>query len=235
MLIQMRPSPSTHVRVLGAAVIASSIALLSAAYVVNNRSMKSSGPVLQVEPETLELSTRDSVVQAEVIIKNVGDDLLVIEGCDSTCGCLESVVKALSVRPGQYTSMHLKFQAPPVGSRAVAITVRSNDPIDPARRIVATVSREKDVPYVVPIESPGAFSSVVDTPSETLTVRVVTYENVGDQPWVQAVRSDVPSLDASISVEETQRMRDPLFVRRRYRIELKPKDDAPVGCHSTDA
>ncbi|MGA9117559.1 MAG: DUF1573 domain-containing protein [Bacteroidota bacterium] len=105
-------------------------------------------PALEIEGgNKIEFGTvhRGSVVERKVILRNTGDETLVIGRIDASCGCTGTVLSSKEIRPGETGSVLISFNSRSFsGAVRKSVTVNSNAAAAPASVIefTATVVEE---------------------------------------------------------------------------------------------
>lgn len=200
--------------------------------VVAHAVLPKQGPRLKLATEMIHVSTRGPVAEAVLAIKNNGQQNLVIERVQSSCGCLKAEVTKNTLAAGESTELRARVQAFPVGDRTIAVEIHSNDSDTRVRRVIIRVSRERDVPYVADLFDPLMIHSILGAGAEPTLVRFTTYEQAGQEQWVRGVKSDGVSLRATLLLEATEKTQEAQFVLRRYRVELTSNERTSAGCYT---
>ncbi|HRI78869.1 MAG TPA: DUF1573 domain-containing protein [Cyclobacteriaceae bacterium] len=104
-------------------------------------------PSLQIKEPTVDLGRfgRSELIERNVTIINTGKKELLIRALLGNCPCISAEVEKKSIRPGDST--HLKISFKPQnrsGTQMKAVTVYSNDPLNPVQRIDVQAYIESD-------------------------------------------------------------------------------------------
>jgi hypothetical protein len=105
------------------------------------------GPRIRVDPESFDFGSvlPDRPLSKEFRLRNLGDELLVIERISKTCGCTEATARNSRLAPGATTPLLVQFTTPGTPGRVEEqVVLRSNDPETPSVviRLSATVVAE---------------------------------------------------------------------------------------------
>ena len=89
------------------------------------------GPRIRVEPASFDFgkATQNKTLRKEFVIRNFGDEALVIESVSTSCGCTAALVEGKVVKPGGTTPLLVSFETRSYeGHVQKSVIVRSNDP-----------------------------------------------------------------------------------------------------------
>jgi Protein of unknown function (DUF1573) len=124
-----------------------SVALTPGAPAATHASEAGHGPRIRVEPAAFDFgkATQNKTLRKEFVIRNFGDEALVIESVSTSCGCTAALVEGKLVKPGGTTPLQVSFETRSYeGHVQKSVVVRSNDPTTPLIevKIEATVQPE---------------------------------------------------------------------------------------------
>jgi len=105
------------------------------------------GPRVRVEPESFDFGKvlPGRTLRKDFRLRNLGNDVLVIERVSKSCGCTEATTDASTLEPGESTPLRVTVETRSASGRVQhEVLVRSNDPVSPALeiRLSATVVAE---------------------------------------------------------------------------------------------
>lgn len=79
-----------------------------------------------------------SVLELDVLVKNLGKSDLQIERVKSSCGCTAALMSEETIKAGNFGSLHIELDTSNIsGKRTRTVSVSTNDPINP--RLVITL------------------------------------------------------------------------------------------------
>jgi hypothetical protein len=92
------------------------------------------------------------VAAQDVLVRNEGDGLLVVEGISTSCGCTSATLEPMRLAPGESGTLHIEYDAgahgPELrGSQVRQVFINSNDPAQPELMVELAVN------VVAPTES----------------------------------------------------------------------------------
>jgi hypothetical protein len=96
------------------------------------------GPVLQIKEPTIDLGRfrNGELIERRVSLVNTGKKELQIKALLGNCPCVTADAEKTSIRPGDSTYLKISFRPQSrSGTQMKAITVYSNDPLNPVQRI----------------------------------------------------------------------------------------------------
>jgi hypothetical protein len=124
------------------------IAMLASFLIVPYGSVAVAGPVLSFDKETHDYGmvlSGDSVTY-EFVVTNTGDETLIIQKLEPSCGCVETVKGSTEIAPKGTTKIVVAFDTKGLkpGRKKQSVQVYSNDPTKPSAKITlyADVVRE---------------------------------------------------------------------------------------------
>lgn len=177
-------------------------------------------PRIEVVPEHLDFGdlqgweTRD----AEVIIRNVGDQVLRIRQIESTCGCTVPELEVKQIAPGAETVMHVHFNSKTFqGPQHRYLHIYSNDPLRGSYDFLVTADIKVPL-YMTPSTSMLRFPTVKVGDTETMTYTFRTE----DVPSLEITPRDWPAswLDIEVKPGPTPQIAE---------VEFAIRPDGPVG------
>jgi hypothetical protein len=95
-------------------------------------------PRIRVEPGSFDFGRvlPEKIVRKEFRLRNLGGATLVIDRISRSCGCTDADADALSLAPGESTSLRVAVETRATPGRVeYQVMVRSNDPDTPALEI----------------------------------------------------------------------------------------------------
>lgn len=98
-------------------------------------------PKLQVAESTVDFGriTQKQVIEKEVIFTNTGKSNLQVRAIQSNCTCVTAEFKDKAVKSGASTTVKISFNPQDrKGTQQKAITIYSNDPVNPVQRVTLT-------------------------------------------------------------------------------------------------
>lgn len=99
-----------------------------------------SGGEPQIALETTSLDLGDvpngEIATRDVVVRNDGDAVLVVEGISTSCGCTTATLEPMQLAPGESGALHIAYDAGAHGPELTGALVRqvfiqSNDPAQP--------------------------------------------------------------------------------------------------------
>jgi hypothetical protein len=111
----------------------------------------------QIVVETLQFDLGDvpngAIAARDVIVRNAGDSLLVVEGISTSCGCTTASLEPMRLDPGASGTLHIEYDAGAHGPELTGALVRqvfinSNDPAQPEVTVELAVN-------IVPAQQSG--------------------------------------------------------------------------------
>lgn len=90
--------------------------------------------------ETAEFDLGDvpngEIAARDVVVRNEGDGLLVVEGISTSCSCTAAALEPMRLQPGESGTLHIEYDAgahgPELrGEQIRQVFITSNDPIQP--------------------------------------------------------------------------------------------------------
>ncbi len=103
-------------------------------------------PRLQIENHSYDFGTirQGETIKTEIKITNTGRSKLNIRETKATCGCTVSKPEKSNLKPGESSTIKVSFDsAGRSGEQLKAITVYSNDPLNPTQKITISASIAK--------------------------------------------------------------------------------------------
>jgi hypothetical protein len=111
------------------------LAVLLAARLGPTQELKTSpspgGPRIAIEPTTFDFGQAlpGKTLHKEFLIRNHGNEDLLIEGVSTTCGCTAALADRQKIRPGTSTALRVSLETRKYsGAVQRLVLVRSNDP-----------------------------------------------------------------------------------------------------------
>lgn len=153
----------------------------------------------------------------DFVIQNEGDDTLVIQGVQTSCGCSAAEPDQNRLEPGESTTITASFDLENrSGPQTTSFTVRSNDPRTPALRL----------------QFRGEALAPINIEPRTVNFRQVMVGDI-ESKTVQ-VTTSVPELFFEIErivnpVEALEISQETLESGKRYELTFTIKEDAPEG------
>ena len=133
------------------------------------------GPVITFSEKSHDFGkiNQGDVVEYTFKFKNTGNQPLIIEGVDVTCGCTATDWPKEPIAPGKSSAITAKFNsAGKMGQQNKVITVRSNASNNPAQVSIISDVQEKPAAgadVVKPTAAPAATATAVPVETKTKT------------------------------------------------------------------
>ena len=89
------------------------------------------GPRISIEPQSFDFGTAlpNKTLTKEFVVKNFGNEDLLIERVSTTCGCTVAEGYSKVVKPGETTTLRVKLETRSYSGRVERkVAVKSNDP-----------------------------------------------------------------------------------------------------------
>ena len=105
------------------------------------------GPKLQFEAETVDFGTitKDSDPFRTIVIKNVGDEALLITNARGSCGCTVPTVPKKPIGPGESAEMKVRYDTKRVGKINKTVTLTTNEVVKTRTiRVVGTINEKAE-------------------------------------------------------------------------------------------
>lgn len=169
--------------------------------------------------------------RAEFTLTNAGNEILDITDIQSSCGCAVAQMPVTRLAPGESTTLGVRVAPPPIGSRSATVAVFTNSPATPATEftLLAKALNNRDrVAQVVPrrVDVQATKGESAET-----SITIHTFES-SPEPFVKALRSDLPFVAAHlVAVSDTAQF-DGGHVQRKYVWRLTIDPAAPHGAFS---
>lgn len=97
-----------------------------------------SRPQISVETTTVLLGdvANGEIVTRDLLVRNEGQELLIVDTISTSCGCTEATLDAMTIPPGDSTTLHITFDSGAHGPELTGSLIRqvfidSNDPEQP--------------------------------------------------------------------------------------------------------
>jgi hypothetical protein len=112
----------------------------------------------QIVVETLQFDLGDvpngAIAARDVIVRNAGDGVLVVEGISTSCGCTTASLEPMRLDPGASGTLHIEYDAGAHGPELTGTLVRqvfinSNDPAQPEVTVELAVN-------IIPAQQSGS-------------------------------------------------------------------------------
>lgn len=112
----------------------------------------------QIVVETLQFDLGNvpngEIAARDLIVRNAGDSLLVVEGISTSCGCTTASLEPMTLAPGASGTLHIEYDAGAHGPELTGALVRqvfinSNDPAQPEVTVELAVN-------IVPAQQSGS-------------------------------------------------------------------------------
>lgn len=81
------------------------------------------------------VSIKKSPLKAEIVLKNVGTELLTLNDPKPSCGCTTAPLESKELQPGETTTMHITLNVSHNGPVTKSVTITSNDPATPTTAV----------------------------------------------------------------------------------------------------
>lgn len=194
---------------------------------------KQAKPVRSTDTRTpkLELSTENvsfgeigphDIKNAEITVRNVGDEPLIIEGIKSSCGCTSADVSESAIAPGEETSLSLELDPQHYGgpSPRISVMINTNDPDRKVAKV--TVSAEISPEFEIWPRTLD-FGDVAAGNQPELTVRVD--QKLDETVVVEGLNVQHPGLD--VKFEELPPEEGTGY--KRYEVRVRVRQDCELG------
>ena len=125
--------------------------LLIGAYAQENaKPVGGSGPMISVDKEVHDYGTipQGANGTCEFVVTNTGDAPLILTQCKGSCGCTVPKCDTEPIKPGQKTTITVKYDTKRVGPINKSVTISSNATNTPEKivRIKGTVEASAETP-----------------------------------------------------------------------------------------
>lgn len=103
-------------------------ALLSASAQTNSKPVGGSGPMISVDKESHDYGTitQGANGTCEFTVTNTGDAPLIITQCQGSCGCTVPKCDTAPIKPGEKSTITVKYDTNRVGPINKSVTITSN-------------------------------------------------------------------------------------------------------------
>lgn len=172
----------------------------------------------------------DEVVNHAFVVKNAGDEPLVISDVKSSCGCTVAELETSTLQPGEETHVTANFNLKGrQGHQTKTITVLSNDPAQPAYRLeltgtaIATITVEPGLVNFGRIEDTAIHEQTVLVQSnrEGHTFEVLDVSLSENAPFTVELKTNVPGKEYAILVHT---LPDPMPGALNGRLTIRTDD-----------
>jgi hypothetical protein len=150
-----------------------------AASLAASAAAQGSGPAISLEPAFLDLGVLEHYQQEtrNVVISNIGDDVLRIDRIESTCGCTVAELENDVLEPGEQTTLTVTFDSQKFeGPQAKSIVIFSNDPASP--ELEYEILADVHVPVLVDPPTKRVFFGTVRRQQDSAELVVFTSPDV---------------------------------------------------------
>jgi hypothetical protein len=155
------------------------------------------GPVINFDDENHDYGRvmYGDKVTHEFTVTNTGDETLIIEKLESTCGCTKAVKGASEVPPREKTHIFASFDTSGLsaGKKQKKLYVYSNDP----KRPMVTLIVAADVVKELSIDPPS-LARKLPTPVETLSFPMKVTNSSDKAVTIKGAKAQVGSLQADL-------------------------------------
>lgn len=104
-------------------------------------------PALSLETTNLSLGdvVNGDIASHEVVVRNLGNEPLIVESVSTSCGCTTATLEPLTIDPGASGVLHIEVDSGAHGPELIGPLVRqvfitSNDPQQPEAQVELTVN-----------------------------------------------------------------------------------------------
>jgi len=129
----------------------------------NAKPVGGTGPMLSVDKEVHDYGTipQGANGNCEFIVTNTGDAPLILTSCKGSCGCTVPKCETEPIKPGQKTTITVKYDTKRVGPINKSVTISSNAVNTPEKivRIKGTVEGGPETP-ASPVKEPSPVAPV---------------------------------------------------------------------------
>ena len=116
----------------------------------NTKAVGGNGPMISVDKEAHDYGTikQGANGTCEFVVTNTGDQPLIITNCKGSCGCTVPKCDTEPIKPGQKTTITVKYDTKRVGPINKSVTISSNATNTPEKivRIKGTVEAGPETP-----------------------------------------------------------------------------------------
>lgn len=160
-------------------------------------------------------------------VTNRGGSDLVLGRVSTTCGCSVASIEPNVVGPGRSAIITVEGHPPGSGENHVSIHIETNQPDRPELVLHLTMVGSTSVPYVATSSVAVPFGTVRrENPPERFWIE--TREREGQRPWIDSVRSSLPTLRVSGGLESERSLGDGVVFRRYvYEARFEPIPRTP--------
>jgi hypothetical protein len=190
------------------------------------------GPVLEVKPDQVTVRTRSGKSErVSFVLGNLGDAPLMVQRIEPLCQCTLVSKPTEPIAPGASWRLELDVRPPGVGTRSSGVIVHSNCRAAPTQRLLVTMEREVEPPYVfnAPALVDFADGSQIGDSQQVLLKAVER----GDQtPWLARSRLDDLPFAQLESVGFSEGSYGGGYVERAYEFRVRLAESIPEGTHT---
>ena len=185
------PTKKVIVVVLAIVIIVSGIFIVS--YKFLSRSLQPPNLILSEEEWDFGVVKPNEKPTHIFTLKNEGDEELIIEKVWASCVCVETSISNTNIRPGKYAELKAIFDTTGYGGKVKKdVYIRSNDPMEPEKRILLNIEIEHQSKPVIIISktewnmglvSQGGIFNLTFTienqgDAELIIDKIETYEHI---------------------------------------------------------
>ncbi len=129
----------------------------------NAKPVGGSGPMISLDKDVHDYGTIQQGANGtcEFTVTNTGDQPLILTNCKGSCGCTVPKCDTEPIKPGQKTTITVKYDTKRVGAINKSVTISSNATNTPEKivRIKGTVEGSAETP-ATPVKEPSPMAPV---------------------------------------------------------------------------